>query len=391
MSSFESDEWPAVVQGGLAPLFRGAGEENLLCSCGHVLIEGYVARQYIGIGFICFKCKAFMLSDPWPVGEPLPKQIVTLGRSGRYLLGDTVDVAGKAGFACDQEIERVQRETGIRQPESRLLQLSEDWLTWFQARLNAASEGEMDRCVQSARRARAGGNQKYLKSPPAWAIEHLRSCLAIGRLDLDHPEDCAALAYIHVLEHLMARWEHHPLFSLMSKAMVLEYPHAITQLTAASYMADHGNEIGFTDLADLNGRSPDLFLNLNCVQRVSIEVKAPADLQWPNECPSSNRIEKIVMKQLQKAKGQLTGELGGIVVLGASWLYKGAEIAFEAVILDLVKRGKISSKISAVVGVCLFLAEGRAVVGGGKINAEFEAQVFVCPNSRFSGPDYFKS
>jgi hypothetical protein len=210
-------------------------------------------------------------------------------------------------------------------------------------------------------------------------------------LDLDHPEDCAALAYVQILEHLMARWEHHPLFSLMSKAMVLEYPHAITQLTAASYMADHGNEIGFTDLTDLNGRSPDLFLNLNCLQRVSIEVKAPADLQWPNECPSSNRIEKIVLKQLQKAKGQLTGELGGIVVLGASWLTKGAETSFEAVVADLVKRGKVSSKISAVVGVCLFLAECRAMVGGGKINAEFEARVFVCANTRFDGPAYFKS
>lgn len=391
MSTLELAERPAVVQGGLAPLFKGAGEENLLCSCGHVLIEGYVARQYIGIGLICFRCKAFMLSDPWPVGEPLPKQIVTLGRSGRYLLGSTVDVTGKAGFTCDQEIERVQHETGVRQPESNNLQLSTDWLDKFQARLNAASEGEMDKCVQSAMRARAGGNKKYLKSPPAWAIGHLRDCLSIAKLDLDHQEDCAALAYIQVLEHLMARWEHHPLFSLMSKAMVLEYPHAITQLIAASYLADHGNEIGFTDLTDLDGRSPDLFLNFNCVERISIEVKAPAELQWPNECPSANRIEKIVMKQIQKAKGQLTGELGGIVVIGASWLSKGAESSFEAVVIDLERRGKISSKITAVVGICLYLAEGGVVVGGGKINTEFLAQVFVCPNSRFSGPAYFKS
>lgn len=391
MITLEPEERPAVVQGSLAPLFRGAGAENLQCSCGHTLVEGYLSRQYIGIGFICYCCKALSMSDPWPAGEPLPKQIVTLGRSGRYLLGSTVDVTGKAGFTCDQEIERVQRETGVRSPENKHLQLSTDGLSWFQDRLNAASGGEMDRCVQSSMRARAGGNQKYLKSPPAWAITHLRSCLANGKLDLDDQADRAALAYIQILDHLIARWQHHPLFSLMSKGMVLEYPHTVTQLIAASYLADHGNDIGFTDLADLEGRSPDLFINFNCFERVSIEIKAPAELQWPNECPSASRLEKIVLKQLQKAKGQLTGELGGVVVLGASWPSKGAEQSFEAVVVDLVRRGKVSSRISGVVGVCLYLAEGQVAVGNGKINSEFSAQVFVCPNSRFEGTPYLQT
>jgi hypothetical protein len=209
------------------------------------------------------------------------------------------------------------------------------------------------------------------------------------KLNLNDPEDRAALVFIQMLEHLLTRWEHHPLFSIMSKGMILEYPHTITQLIAASYLADLGNDIGFTDMAGVEGRSPDLFLNMNCLERVSIEVKAPAELQWPNECPSANQLERIVLKQTKKAKGQLTGEFGGLVILGASWLQKGGERSLEAVILDLIGRGKISSKISCVVGVCLNL-QGRIGVSGRKINTEFSAHVFVCPNSRFAGPAYLK-
>lgn len=390
MTISDREDRPAVVQGSDAPLFKGKGEEDFFCSCGHLLIEGYLARQFIGIGFVCYQCKALSLSKSWPAGEPFPGQMISLGRAGRFLLESTVDVTSNVGFTCEQEIDRVWSETGVREPDGKPMILSMEWLKEFQERLNIASEGEMDRCIQSTLKARASGNRRYLKYPPAWAIIHLRDCIGEGRLSLDSQESCAAMAYILVLKHLVARWQHHPLFSLMSKGLVLEYPHTITQLIAASHLADHGNRVGFTDLATVEGRSPDLFINLDFLEKVSVEIKAPSELQWPNECPSDSRLEKIVLKQIQKAKGQLTGELGGIIVLGASWLSRGSERSFESVVRDLIKRGKISSKVSGIAGVCIYLADARFDVDVDKIASLFSAWVFMCPNSQFKGPAYLQ-
>ncbi len=390
MEASEIDGLPAFVQGSTEPLFKGAGDEDFLCECGQVLVEGFLARQFIAVGFICYRCKALSKTNVWPKAEPIPKQTICLEAFGKFLLLGTIDVTGSGGFISEQEAARVNLETGARPRRSTPLVLTEEWLDYFQALLNSSSAGAMNKSVDSTMRAKKSKNTNYFRSPPAWAICHLRGCIERCELYLKSPEDCAAIAYIQILQHLTARWQHHPLFLLLSKGMVLEYPHTVTQLTVASYLADHGNDIGFTDMSDVEGRSPDLYINLNFFAKVSIEVKAPSELQWPNPCPSSARLEKIILKSVQKAIGQLTGELGGIVVIGTSWAFRGAEKVFKDVIIDLIKRGKISSKVSGVAGVCMFLAEGDFRVMPGSVNTGFSSDVFVFLNDRFKGVPYLK-
>lgn len=382
---------PTCIQGSQAPMFHGEGADRLKCQCGHVLIEGYKPRQYAGIGFECVNCKSLTLSESWPIGEPLPRTIVTLGRSGRFLLGSTVDVKGKAGFTCDQEIERVGRETKVRPPANVPFDLSLDALQQLESEINLLSAGELDKAIRSAERAHASGNVNFLNSPPAWAICHMKSCVESATINLDDERTLAALTFLQLAKHLIERWEHHPLFALMSKALVLEYPHAITQLIAAAYLSEHGNPIGFNDPARFEGQSPDLFINANVFETISLEVKAPRELQWPNPCPSLSTMETLLVKQLQKASKQITGELGGVVIIGTSWASREGEQVFQQALENLDKRKKISSRIAGVVGVCLNISGHYYFPAGKPLTSNIAAHTSVHLNSRFSGQQFINT
>lgn len=382
---------PSCKQGSEAPMFRGEGDNQFICHCGQVMIDGYHPRQYAGIGLECFSCNAFHLSESWPAGEPLPYNMVTLGSAGCFLLGSTVDVTGKAGLTCDQEIARVGQETGAKPRSGEPLYLTLEAFDALENKLNSLSDGEFSRAIRSVTRAGARGNSNFFNSLSAWALCKLRSSLKSNLINIGDEQTKAALCFLHTLVHLIDRWEHHPLFSSMSKGLVLEYPHAITQLIAAAYLSEHGNPIGFNDHNKFSGRSPDLFINANFLETISLEVKAPSELQWPNQCPSLNRMETLLEKHLRNAKQQIKGELGGIVVIGTSWASRDGEQIFNEAIKNLDTRNKISSRIAGVVGVCLDVSSEYSFAPGGQLNSETSASVSVHLNSKFRGDQFIKS
>jgi hypothetical protein len=196
--------------------------------------------------------------------------------------------------------------------------------------------------------------------------------------------------FLQTILHLIARWQHHPLFPLFSKALVHEFHHAMVMLIVASYLADHGNQIGFTNPGTARGRSPDLFVNLGPSDRVGIEVKAPPELQWPNSYPSPERLERAIEKQLKNARGQITSESGGIVVLGSSHLSSDFPEMFEARVASLIERSKVSTRMAAIAGVCLTPVLQLAQSSPAGIKSEVAAKVFVRTNPRFKGPGFLK-
>lgn len=351
---------------------------------------GYKPRQYLGIGFECFRCAQVTLSDTWPDGEPLPRQIVSLGRTGKYFLSTTVDVRQKAGFASDQEIERVRRATKARPPIGSRFDLSPEALDAMEARFDQLSSGEMCKASLSARRAAASGNLYYLKSHLAWAINYVRTCNEAGSIDLDDEKTQAAFTFMQMADHLFGRWEHHPLFSLISKSIVLEYPHAVTQLLAATYLSDQGTTTGFNNPADFSGQSPDLFINVNPLETISLEVKAPQELQWPNPCPSPAALEDLLAKQIHKASKQITGEWGGVVVLGASWASDSGHAALTQALQSLDKRKRISSRVAGVVSVSINILGHYRLPHGQNLESSISSNVGLQLNSRFSGEQFFK-
>lgn len=381
---------PVIVQASKAPVFMGQGAGNLVCkACGQVLVEGYEPRRLIALNLQCGGCNTITRTALWPRGEPLPQKLVTMGDAGHFWLSGPIDISGGIAVTCNQEIARVAAETGVRPPpEHAGFEITPDGLSAVQTRLNLLSDGAFEESLAKTDRAIDLGNDRFPKYPLAWAVSQLRRGINRNLLKLQGA-DGVAIVYLQIFLHLVARWQHHPLFALLSKALVHEFHHTMVMLTLASYLADHGNRIGFTDPGTAEGRSPDLFINLGPSDRAVIEVKAPTALQWPNSCPSAERLEGVIEKHLKVARGQITSKSGGIVVVGSLHLSPGFKEMFEGRVESLITRGKVSSRMVAVGGVCLALPQ-FAVVSPAGIYSQVAAYAFVRLNPRFKGPSFLR-
>lgn len=316
-----------------------------------------------------------------------------LSATGNYSFTNTHDLDGTFTIASDREVARVCNETNMRPAETGGWFLAGDELDALQIKLDIISDGEFSKCVARTERAIKVGNEKFLKYPPAWALLRLRSRIREGEINFVG-DDGAASAYLFLLQHLVSRWHHHPRFSLMAKELVYNTPHTMAVLTAASYLADRGNPIGFTDSGSgrSGSQSPDLFVNLGPSDRVSIEVKAPSELQWPNDSrPSYRSLEQLIRKQLTSARGQITSTAGGIVVIGASVLSHENRLDFEATVDSLIEQGNVSVRIAAVTGICFELNPQVMQTPDRNLSRDVSAKVFVKANPNFEGPDFLKT
>jgi hypothetical protein len=259
----------------------------------------------------------------------------------------------------------------------------------MEAWLDELSSREMKKATLSARRAAACKNEYFLQSHIAWALHYTRTCLELKAIDLDDEKTQAALSYLIMTKDLLSIWQYHPLFLMISKSIVLEFPHTTSLLVAASYLAGQGTTVGFNDHADFLGQSPDLYINPNPLEKISLEVKAPQELQWPANLPSPAALEDLLAKQINKASKQITGEWGGVVVIGASWADDSGQNAFEAALKSLDERKKISSRVAGVVGVAINIFGHYRTPDGGAAS-HIMSKVIVQPNSRFSGEQFLK-
>lgn len=373
---------PCIVQLTKAPVFKGTGSDSVLCGqCGHTLVSTVAVRSLIAIDIECHICKAVTRTPSWPDGESLPHQLVSLGKTGKYGISQ-VQIDGDVAFSCDAEIERVRSSTKARPlMSSGSVPLTSELPSAWEAELNILTENEFAKQIASARRAHASGNRRFVKCPPAWAIVHLQSQLSAKKIGTSD-EDAIAMGYMGQVHDLIGRWNHHHHYPLIIKGLCSEFHHTAAMLAAAGYLGEIGNDVGITDTASTSGQSPDLYINTNPQSRLSIEVKAPDLFYWPAPVLSVGDMEKHIHRTLRAAKGQLSGESGGVVILGASHPAEGAKAIFETAMANVIRSGKVSTRIAALGGV--FHSFGQRL-SDGRVDWQAEAKIWAERNPRFTG------
>ncbi|WP_133700255.1 hypothetical protein [Roseateles toxinivorans] len=289
-----------------------------------------------------------------------------------------------ATISCDQEIARIRGVNGIRDDARTGTQLGLDWLQSVERQMRELCRG-FDDCLATTQRAMNAGNHRFLDHPPAWALLTLQKGLTAGGLNL-HGDHGIAVNFLQVVEHLISRWQHHPHFRGISYALIHEFPHAVAQFIACTYLADLGNPIGFNDAKLHRGQSPDMFINFGPTTQIGIEVKAPADLQWPRPMPDLARLERIIIKQLKRAAEQLSVDVGGIVVLGASVASPLLRTALEPLLIDLGRRKKVPSHIAGIGCVCTNPSATFAPRSAREFSLSSSADAFAVLNPRFPYP-----
>lgn len=378
---------PVLVQNYDGPIFVGNGEGDFLCkACGNVLVDGYDPRRLIGVDIRCYKCREISTTQVWNDVEPLPLALRVIDDSGSFLLNGAVDLTtGENSLTCAQEVERVRRNSGIA-PQVGQFELSEQWVGALKEELIFWTGGAFLAELASAERARKNGNKLFMRCPLAWAVDRLAHGLMQKKFDFGG-DDVMVIRYIAQWRNLSSSWKHHPLFrSVIGPALCNEYHHTMAMLLCCSYLERSGNSVGITETNKASGPSPDLYLNWSSNQRASIEIKAPNVFHWPNSAPEFGRVEDKVEGQLKEAAKQLTGEAGGVVVIGSNHpdeeLTKNIRLAIES----LAARGRISSKITLVSAVCAY---GTVQAGVDGVNFSMGWNVSVVKNPRYSGVSHF--
>jgi hypothetical protein len=336
-----------ITQASANPVFEGGGRADIVCTaCEHLLARQVHPRSVIAIELRCFRCGEITQTVPWANDEPLPNRLVDereiLGRD--LVVRGTVHIDARCTIASHAEVERIHALMSA-QPPSGQFEVSEDGLRAAEAAFKRALPGFAN-AVGVVRRSAAKGNKDRHDCLLAWATVHLQQQVSKGVIDLSGP-DSAALACVQIALHQISRWRHHPLFSDFAAGLVHQFPHAIAQLVAASWLSDTGTRVGFTKAPEA-GRSPDLFMNEGPQERRGIEVKAPANLQWPRAMPSKAGVVNSIETQLRKARGQLSQEFGGLVFIGVTSYDALAEAVVNEALAELVARGRVSTRIAAI-------------------------------------------
>ncbi len=378
---------PVLVQCNDGPLFRGAGEGNFVCRvCGNVLVERYEPRRLIGLDIECYKCHAISTTHSWSDIEPLPLALISMGDSGRFRLNGTLDLGvGENSLTCDQEIERVRRNSGVV-PQHGGFELSVEWIEKLKAELIFWTGGAFLGVLGTAERARKNGNRFFMRCPLAWAVDRLVQGVERKSFDFGG-DDAMVVRYIAQWLELSSSWKHHPLFKdVIGPALCNEYHHTIAMLLCCSYLERNGNSVGITKAESAAGKSADLYLNLTSSRSASIEIKAPNVFHWPNAVPDLGRVEEKIEGQLKEAAKQLTGDAGGVVVIGANHLDQQLTKKIRSSIESLAAKGRISSRITLVSAVCAY---GTVQAGVDGVNFSMGWNVSVVKNPKYSGVSHF--
>src|ERR1700759_1158908 len=69
------------VQAGAGPVLIGAGGETLTCECGQILVQGFSADRFLGIGIACGRCGSVTTTAVLPDGAVPPRSAIVAAPS----------------------------------------------------------------------------------------------------------------------------------------------------------------------------------------------------------------------------------------------------------------------------------------------------------------------
>lgn len=329
--------------------------DKLLCHhCNQsVLVEGYDPSIFIGIRIQCHKCHGFTETPGLPAGEILPRPVVSFGKEGGYPI-TTVEVPSGIILTSDQEVEKQSELTKPRTIDGSF-QLSEAGISEIEKEYDRWSNGALVKQTLSVRRAMSAGHSGASEFPFAWACQYLRRRLDEGGAMPTLKADRVSLRALLGFNHFIRSWGHHPRLPEIGRSFAgaSSFWHNINQLAVASYLSARGNNVGI-GLTTTNGQpSADLYLRIDSLNKLHIEVKAPAALHWPTaDAPNSRLIEKVTAKSLRSAAGQLNRGRRGVLVLGTCLDQPNFESDLaEGIQKALRSKGRDHRGVAAVSGV----------------------------------------
>jgi hypothetical protein len=341
------------VQGGDAPALIGVGEETLTCECGNVLIEGFQAAQFLGLGIQCARCGAVTATAPLPEGKmpPAGLSVAELSAEPRVRamkVPHGVAVVGRA------EMDRLGTLLRPNTPADTAYCISAATLDEVEAIFECQVGGALPVVPMDRSDAFVGIREYAL----AWAVRHLR-----GRVGdeswrcMETAPTSAAVLHITGFLHFVASWSRHPLFPVMvatagERGFSL---HGLALFAAAHSLAMMRNRTGFRDPIEFPARieSFELAVGPTDVARVHLEVFDRFEFPYGRAWTPAG-LGAAVSEVVEAAQGRINLRNPGLLLLSPGLALLGYDEALiEAVKAAVPAVGRKNRGMMAVAVIAL--------------------------------------
>lgn len=311
------------IQQSGAPVLRDDWPDGFDYACGHcgqvVLVSCVAEDQLWDLAFQCFGCKGVSTTPALPPEMALPwGHVLTL--PGLNQVSGPIDLRGRV-MVGRAPIERERENCGPqgatfgslakRPPRTGDAKLLEELVSDFRRLLG----DDFDRLEATDKRARESPTPSEQRNPLMVAVHAVQVDIATFATSTPTVDD-QRLMELLTLRDTLERWKRHPFYRKLVEALVNEYQHTVIMLAAVTALVDCGNGVMFQESVS-HKRTPDALVVLGAHgQRASVEVKVPPDLAAPKGTLGYDALLKVVKKPVKRARGQLSRERPGLLVIG---------------------------------------------------------------------------
>lgn len=400
MAEASSEPGPSfIVQAEDAPVFRVLPDNGQVLICDgcreQTLIQGYCPPHFIDLGIICKKCGHVTTTPSVVRGQMIPHRPVLIP-TGRYLLS-TADLrlASEGGHDATMVSERAlwheQQTLWPRPATTPRRELDQVLLEKAAAEYDRLTGGKY--AAQAAAVAKAAKHNRASAMARteafAWATWRLERALSEPVFDLRSGEIGMAMSFVSAFEHIIETWGHHPLFTDIMRTVSdgRSFQHTVAQLIAAAVLHTHGNRVALVVADGVDGRLADLALRFTPEETLHIEVKAPDLLADPAAVSKADAraLEVCILAALKSAKGQITSDKRGILVVAGGALPHGAhDRLIAAAECALRRKGHDNKGVAGIVVICGAPPAFR-IVPDGSVQHDVSYSYAAVRNSRFAG------
>lgn len=382
-----SGPYTVLIQASAKPIFRGtiATDSSFRClSCGNILIENYIERNFVSVRIKCFRCGKLTSTPPLEPGEVLSLRVLTLGSEGDLSIDSTVDAPPGLTITSDQALIATAKLTSP-QPQGLRLDLSEEGIAFLIQRYDEITGNKF--AIQSKIISKTG-DSKALRLPFVWSIRHIQSSISYGIINIDDPKTKFGLSCLRLFCDVVGKWQHHPRFITIAKDLGKpeSFLHTSAQFIVASYLYQHGNRIGFS-LENLHGEAnPDLYVTgVQGYDKIYLEIKAPRVLNvFDQPKLGALVLEKPVKNCIEGSIKQINRVRPGALVIFSSLQDHRAPAELERCTTNWLNRyGRNRKSLAAV--VVMSMNDNRIVRSDTKIHQPLAVQMIPVLNPYFEG------
>ncbi len=353
------------LQAGDGPVLIGDGGGTLACSCGQILIDGFSADRFLGVGITCGRCGTLTVTDPLAEGAVPPRSAIIAApsvapRESAMTVPPGATVVGQAEMARFQALFQPASPDNVYRIGPALLDEADT--AFGGSLLQTAADHSLGSAVRLLRAAMAGASGVRASDAPT----------------------AAALTQVIAFLHFVASWSRHPLFpAMMATAGERGFDlHGLTPFATAHCLMMMGNRVRFGEPTGYPERIEGFELVTGVADTAAVQVEVFDRFEYPAGEPwDPPSLLTAVAAVVGAAQGRINLRHPGLLVLSPGNALAGFDEGLIAAVKEAV--AAVGRRNRGLMGVAPVVLRLQALPDPAAVR--FGYGIFPIPNRHYRG------